>query len=211
MKRTLALATAFLATTSLANAQPPRDGEGRPDRPPRPNPLMMIFDIDQDGKLSKDEIAKAADSLGKLDRDGNGTIEPSELPQPPRPQFGGRGPGQGRPGQGGQGGRGNFGERLMQLDKNGDGKLSKDELPERFPAQMFDRLDEDGDGAVTKEEIAKMAERFRQGRPGQGRPGEGRPGEGRPRRPGGEDGGRRPRRPEGDGEGRPRRPERPDA
>lgn len=196
MKRTLAIATMLLTTASLANAQPPRgerDGEGRPGGP-RPNPLMMIFDIDQDGKLSKDEVAKAADSLGKLDRNDDGIIEADELPRPPRPQFGG-----GRPG-GGQGfDRGAFVNRLMENDKNSDGKLSKDEMPERFPQQAFDRFDEDKDGSITKKELEAAMERFSQFRGrrpgGEGRPGEGRP-EGRRPRPEGEEGGRRERRPE---------------
>ncbi len=41
------------------------------------------------------------------------------------------------------------GQRFDQLDKNGDGKVTRDELPAKA---FFERLDLDGDGAITKPE-----------------------------------------------------------
>lgn len=52
-------------------------------------------------------------------------------------------------------------EFVGRLDKNSDGKLSKDELPEQMQAR-FDRLDANGDGAVTKEELQKAFEQMRE-------------------------------------------------
>jgi Ca2+-binding EF-hand superfamily protein len=43
------------------------------------------------------------------------------------------------------------------VDKDGDGKLSRDEF-----LAVFDRLDADKDGFVTKEETAAMAGRIRE-------------------------------------------------
>lgn len=69
-------------------------------------------------------------------------------------------------------------KRLLAHDKNGDGKLSKEEAPD-FLRPRFDRLDANKDGHLDKEEIEKMA--GRSGGPGRpSRPG----GAGRPRRPG---------------------------
>ena len=56
--------------------------------------------------------------------------------------------------------------RMARMDANGDGKLQKDELPERMQ-QMFDRLDTNGDGALDGEEIQAMR---RGGGRGQSRP-----------------------------------------
>ena len=45
---------------------------------------------------------------------------------------------------------------LMAFDANGDGKLSRSELPERFRG-IFDRGDENKDGFLTADEIRKVA------------------------------------------------------
>jgi|GEM_PF-2909794 len=54
------------------------------------------------------------------------------------------------------------GQMLKQMDKDGDGKISKEEFsgPERF----FDRMDADKDGFITEKELAAM--RGRGGRRG---------------------------------------------
>lgn len=75
----------------------------------------------------------------------------------------------GRGGPGGRGGRGpGFGrgltadqivERIMSLDKNGDGKITKDELPERMQF-LIELGDTNKDGALDKEEIKKLAAKF---------------------------------------------------
>ncbi|MEE2908074.1 MAG: EF-hand domain-containing protein [Planctomycetota bacterium] len=70
------------------------------------------------------------------------------------------------------GGRGRAGRLpdFAQFDINDDGKLSKDELPERM-AQRFDRFDSNGDGFIDEDEMATIRKRMQQrgGRGGQPR------------------------------------------
>ena len=179
-----------------------RGPEGRgPVRGPNPwrFPLMVALDKDRDGELSAKEIENAVAALKKLDKNEDGKLTPEEL----RPQFGGPG-GPGGPGFGGPGFGGpprpegdrprgpEMAERLMRMDANGDGKVTKDEMPERMQ-RMLERLDTNGDEAIDKEEAKQAAERFR------------RSGD-RPRGDRAADGDRGPR----EGGDRPRRPERPD-
>ncbi len=58
-------------------------------------------------------------------------------------------------------------ETFAQYDKNSDGKLTKEELPEQL-ANFILRADSDNDGAVTKEELSAARERAQQNR-GEGR------------------------------------------
>jgi hypothetical protein len=47
-------------------------------------------------------------------------------------------------------------ERIMSFDRNGDGKITKDELPERMQ-DLIARGDTNKDGALDKDEIKKLA------------------------------------------------------
>jgi hypothetical protein len=71
-------------------------------------------------------------------------------------------------------------DRLMAFDRNKDGKVTKDELPERMHA-LIDQGDRNKDGALDPEEIRQLASRQAQAPPPPGRGGPG-PG-GRPPRP----------------------------
>ncbi|MEZ5992590.1 MAG: hypothetical protein R3E76_09570 [Planctomycetota bacterium] len=56
----------------------------------------------------------------------------------------------------GRGGRMNADQMFEQYDKDKDGKLSKEELPERMQG-FFDMLDTDGDGFVSKDELNALS------------------------------------------------------
>ncbi|HJT31242.1 MAG TPA: hypothetical protein VJ783_04275, partial [Pirellulales bacterium] len=78
------------------------------------------------------------------------------------PGGGGPGGGGGQRGGGGQGGGG--GRRRLdfkQLDKDGDGKVSLEEMPEDR-RERFGRMDTNGDGFIDQDEQKAMAERMRQ-------------------------------------------------
>ncbi len=139
-------------------------GEGgmRPD--PERIVAMLIdrFDEDKDQKLNADELKKALGALrnmGGMGPGGPGSNGP-----------GSNGPGPGGPGGGGMGAE--FITRLFEMnDKDGDGKLTGDEMPERM-RQVLDRVDRNGDGSVDKAEAEEMAARMNGGqRPGGGREG----------------------------------------
>jgi hypothetical protein len=118
------------------------------------------------------------------DRDGGSVRSRGRSGRGVASGFGGPPGGRGRPGAGGRPSPADFAARIMGNDKNGDGKVTKDELPE-FLQRILDRADTNKDGAIDKAEAQKMAERFGgRGRPsgagrGQGRRPEGAP----PRRP----------------------------
>ena len=65
--------------------------------------------------------------------------------------------------------RSSFVDRLAKADKDGDGKLTKDELPESMQGS-FSRLDANSDGSIDQEGLAAMRDRSKRG----GRGGEGR-------------------------------------
>lgn len=83
--------------------------------------------------------------------------------------------GDGRPGgppkkAGGGGGRSGGGRGMSALDKDGDGKISKDEAPGGMK-DRFDSMDTNGDGFIDKAEQAELMKKFQGGGGGGGRPG----------------------------------------
>ena len=140
-------------------------GRGGPGGPGM-SALFTVLDVSRDGLLSADEISKAPAALKALDKNKDGRVSADELPMM------GRGGREGFPGRGevreGRGeGRGEGGDApapspdelvatLMAFDKNHDGKISKDEMPERFQG-LFDRADTNKDGLLTKDELTKSA------------------------------------------------------
>ncbi len=115
---------------------------------------LAEWDTDKDGKVTKEEY-KGKIPFDYADRNKDGVISMEDL----------RGGGKGIPGMPGMPGEGMNPEamaaRFKEADKNGDGKVTKDEFP--GPAERFAMLDKDGDGAVTQEE---MTAAMRAGGPG---------------------------------------------
>ncbi len=147
----------------------PRDGERREgdrrgdgrgfggrDGRPEPPPIIRALDANGDGQLSAEEIANATKALKSLDTNNDGVLSGEEFDRPRDGRPGGRG-GFG----GGPGGPGGFGNMLSQFDQNQDGKISKDEAPERM-RENFDRMDANGDGFIDETDMQQMMERFRQ-------------------------------------------------
>lgn len=179
-------------------------GGGQPPFGPGMMPMAILraLDGDRDGELSKEEIENASQSLATLDKNEDGKLSREELMPPGMGRFPG-GPPPGAPGAGPRRGEGRpdgnrpddarrgpvnaeaFARRLKEADANGDGKLSKEEAPERMK-ENFDRIDANEDGFVDETELRAMFQRMREnaerGRPEGDRPGRERPERDRPER-----------------------------
>jgi hypothetical protein len=175
---------AFGAVDALAQ-DPGRGGRPGPGGPGGPggrgfmmSPLMTALDEDGDGVLSAKEIENASAKLKTLDKDKDGKLSAEEL----RPAVGPGG--RGGPGFGG-GTPTQILATFMAFDKDGDGKVSKAELPERFQNLMATG-DTNKDGFLDKDELTKIAETRASARGGTGgRGGRGGPGGGGRGGPGG--------------------------
>jgi Ca2+-binding EF-hand superfamily protein len=150
--------------TAQDTAERPRPDEDR-FRGPR---FFRLVDIDGDGKISREELAQALERFDELDLNKDGAIDLRE--------FLGFPPGEGAPPAGRRGPvpsnesrrDGEMADRILQeADRNGDGKISKDEAPERL-RQNFDRFDLNGDGQIDRDELIQGFERARlaNGQPG---------------------------------------------
>jgi Ca2+-binding EF-hand superfamily protein len=170
--------------------RPARDGDmqrlGQNDRPQGGGPAFLrILDANHDGRLSRDELAKAVLLLEQLDQNGDGSLDMREL-------FGGPGPGQNgtnrprpdgasRPAEGLKPGErsrddkrpdsnrprpegrpqvGSIEENFERMDRNKDGVVNRDEAPERL-RENFDRVDSNSDGKLSLEELRKVFEQSR--------------------------------------------------
>jgi len=148
---------------------------------------LKAMDTDGDGKVSREEFKGPAQLFDRLDRNKDGNLDKADRPKRDRPGRDGAAPqggGRGRPGAGGpegdgpkRGGRGagrptpeQMKQRLQghfkKLDKNEDGKLSGDELPN---PGLLKTADKDKDGSLTFEEFEAFAAQRMRGRRGQDR------------------------------------------
>jgi len=113
-----------------------------PGGAPPTRPALLVIDANHDGKLSAEEIAAASVGLITLDKDHDGQLTSLEyLPSQSDPNAN-------KPDETVQ--------RLMALDRNGDGTLTKDEIPERMQG-LFSRIDTNKDGKLTPDEIRASA------------------------------------------------------
>lgn len=113
-------------------------------KPRNTSVLVLALDADGDGKLSAQEISVSGKTILTLDRDGDGKITNPEFHQAraQRPQE-------------------SQAAALLEFDKNHDGKLTRDELPERLQG-IFSRVTPDAQGAISKEALEAFAAKQQQ-------------------------------------------------
>jgi Ca2+-binding EF-hand superfamily protein len=127
--------------------------------------LVRSGDANGDKKLTKDELIAglkklqpAADAPAAPDRPGGRPGAPGALPNVAPPK-----------------------EIFTRMDKDGNGKLEKDEIPERMRENLA-RIDANSDGVIELAEFEKIGQVFGARRPdgAPGAPPDGRPGQGGP-------------------------------
>ncbi len=144
----------------------------KPQAGPNPEQLFKNLDKNADGQLSGDEVQEEQkrffERLVRVgDKNEDGKLSSDEFQNATksddRPVDAPRGD------AGGQNGRPNPEEMFKRLDANGDGKLTKSEIPEGarpFLNPLFERLGKD---ELTKEDVIRAAQRMGGG--GAGAPG----------------------------------------
>lgn len=126
------------------------DGDG-----PRPPLFARLLDANRDGRISKEEWAKAGELFAELDKNGDGQLDMLELlgPPPERREMAEGAPARERMERPAGAGNNEPGRPFFQrMDRNGDGKISKDEAGPRIK-ERFDQLDKNGDGFLTPDEF----------------------------------------------------------
>jgi len=108
-------------------------------RQPDPSKIFDSADTNGDGVITREEFHAARERLfARLDRNGDGYIDKDDL-------------------SGRLAGRQKAQERLAalvtQLDKDGDGRVSRTEFVDG-PTPLFDRADTDHNGELSKDEVA---------------------------------------------------------
>ena len=133
-----------------------------------PAQLFKELDKNGDGKLTSDEVPEDRRSFfdhllrtGDKDKDGALTLAEfveASKPSERRPAGAGEGPGPGdeRPDP----------ERMFRrFDRNADGKLTLEELPEPMRERLKPAFERLGKTEITREEFARISDRIRGGGP----------------------------------------------
>lgn len=114
--------------------------------------ILKQQDSDGDGRLSADEFKGPAQLFGRGDANGDGYLDRAELEDASRKLAKMAGSPSDAPG--GEGGR-DMAAMVKRADRDGDGRVTREEWPGR--PQMFDRMDKNGDGVLDDSDFGRKA------------------------------------------------------
>jgi Ca2+-binding EF-hand superfamily protein len=124
----------------------PRPGGDGPPAERRVADVFERMDTNKDGKISKEEAKNViAQNFDRIDANKDGFIDKGELRRfVARNMAAGGGPGRG----------GSGGPDFDAMDRNADGRLTREELKGTQFADRFDEIDTNKDGKIDKKEFA---------------------------------------------------------
>jgi Ca2+-binding EF-hand superfamily protein len=147
----LALMGAVLG--SAAFAERGMGGMGGEGRGPMMLEMFDAIDTNTDGKITQDELAAhRAAEFAAADTNSDGALSAEELQAHMMAQMAAR----------------RSARMIENMDDDGNGTLSAEEMGEGPMAEHFARIDTDNDGAISKEEAEAVAERMGKRREGRG-------------------------------------------
>ena len=140
--------TAAMKAPKPRPPQPEPDNKARQADPARTRrqveATMKRLDKNGDGKISGDEFpARGGAGWKRMDRNGDGVVDTAELTAAFEARARGRG--------------GDIGKRILGMDANKDGVVSREEW--KGKPKYFDSIDTDKDGVLSKQEIDALAKR----------------------------------------------------
>jgi Ca2+-binding EF-hand superfamily protein len=160
MKKTLALVLVLFVTTqktSAADEKPAKKKE--PDNPQVERIVQNMldrFDTNKDGKISKEEAkGKLAENFDRLDVNKDGFLDKDELRRAARVMVANQAKGENaKPGPN-PNRQANIAaaKDFDALDRNADGRLSREELKGTEFADHFDEMDTNKDGTIDQKEF----------------------------------------------------------
>ncbi len=145
MRKTVTLAVAFGLVFGLGMLAWAEGGQGQ-DKAAKGPGIMQQADANKDGKVTYEELKAVRPKLTEerfkeLDTNGDGVLDKADHPK-------------GKPGQHG----GAVTALLKEADANNDGKVTYDEakaVRPKMTEERFKALDKDGDGVLTKADVPK--------------------------------------------------------
>ncbi len=157
----LTLSTACLIP-AISQAKPQGEPGSHQGPPPNLGQMFKHLDTDENGSISKAE-AEAADAkrlvehFDEIDADSDGEITKQEFAQCHKDRAENR--------------KDQRGEHLKDLDTDKSGTISLNEAKDgdaKRLVQNFDQIDANGDGKITKEEMKAAAQKMRERRKNKG-------------------------------------------